>query len=120
MEVPIVTQQVKNSTSIHGDVGSIPGLTQWVKGSGVAMSYGVGCRCGSDLAWLWLWCRLAAAALVCPLAWELSYAVGVALKKKKKKESRNHKSVCYVCDSAGFINKFMCIIFQIPHVSDVI
>ena len=33
MEVPIVTQQVKNSTSIHGDVGSIPGLTQWVKDS---------------------------------------------------------------------------------------
>ena len=28
--VPIVVQQVKNPTSIHGDVGSIPGLTQWV------------------------------------------------------------------------------------------
>ena len=29
--VPIVTQQVKNLTGIHEDVGSIPGLTQWVK-----------------------------------------------------------------------------------------
>ena len=33
--VPLVTQQVKNSTSTHEDVGSIPGpipkLTQWVK-----------------------------------------------------------------------------------------
>ena len=29
--VAIVAQQVKNSSSIHEDVGSIPGLTQWVK-----------------------------------------------------------------------------------------
>ena len=30
-EVPIVAQRVKNQTSIHKDVGSIPGPTQWVK-----------------------------------------------------------------------------------------
>ena len=29
--VPIVPQQVKNPTSIHENVGLIPGLTQWVK-----------------------------------------------------------------------------------------
>ena len=29
--VPVVAQQVKNPTSIHEDVGSVPGLTQWVK-----------------------------------------------------------------------------------------
>ena len=34
---------------------------------------------------LWLWRRLAAAALIQPLAWELPYAMAVALKKKKKK-----------------------------------
>jgi len=35
---------------------------------------------------LWLWCRPAAAALIRPIAWELPYAAGVALKRKKKKE----------------------------------
>ena len=29
--VPFVTQLVKNPTSIHEDVGSIPGLAQWIK-----------------------------------------------------------------------------------------
>ena len=49
------------------------------------MSCGVGHRLGSDLALLWLWDRPAAAALIRLLAWELSYAAGVALKSKKKK-----------------------------------
>ena len=29
--VPVVAQQVKNLTSTHEDVGSTPGLAQWVK-----------------------------------------------------------------------------------------
>ena len=53
--------------------------------SRIAVTCGVGRRCGSDPALLWLWCRPAAVALIQPLAWELPYAVGSALKRKKKK-----------------------------------
>ena len=45
-------------------------------------SCGVVPRCGLDLVLLCLWCRLAAAAPIEALAWELSHAVGAALKKK--------------------------------------
>ena len=30
-DIPTVAQRVKNPTSIHKDVDSIPGLTPWVK-----------------------------------------------------------------------------------------
>ena len=45
------------------------------------MSCGVGHRCGLDP--VLLWCRLAATALIRPLALELPYAAGMALKRKK-------------------------------------
>ena len=67
-----MAQWITNSSRIHEDVGSVLGSS-------------VGRRCGSDLALLWLWCRPAAAAPVQPLAWELPYATGAALKKQKTK-----------------------------------
>ena len=52
------------------------------------MSSGVAHRCGSDPVWLGLWCRLAAAAPTGPLAWDIPYAEGVALKRPKKKKKK--------------------------------
>ena len=56
------------------------------KGSGVAVSCGVGCRYGSDPELLWLWHRPVATAPIRPLAWEPPYAAGVALEKTKNKQ----------------------------------
>ena len=50
-----MSQWVMNPTSIHEVTGSIPGLSQWVQGSGIAISCGVGCRRDSDPTLLWLW-----------------------------------------------------------------
>ena len=54
-----MVQLVTNPMKIHEDEGSIPGLTQCIKGPGIAVS-GVGGRHSLDLALLWLWRRLAA------------------------------------------------------------
>ena len=43
------------------------------------MNRGVGHRHGLYPALVWLWCGLVATALIRPLAWELPYALGVAL-----------------------------------------
>ena len=53
------------------------------------MRYGVGHRHGSDPVLLWLWQRPAAVAVIQPIAWELQYAAGMALKKKKGKKKEN-------------------------------
>ena len=50
-------------------------------------------RPGTDPELLWLWRRPAAAAAIRPLAWELPYATGVALKSKKKKRSSHGGAV---------------------------
>ena len=52
------------------------------------MSYGVGHRRSSDRLLLWLLRRPAAVALIPPQAWELPYAVGVALKSKKQNKTK--------------------------------
>ena len=36
------------------DLWLTPGLAQWAKGSGIAVSYGIGHRFRLDMAWLWL------------------------------------------------------------------
>ena len=76
-------------------MGLIPGLAQWVNGSGIVVSCGVGHRRGLDPELLWLRHSLVATAPIQPLAWEPPYASGAAqeiattkdkkTKKKKKK-----------------------------------
>ena len=59
-------------------------LASMCRGSGLAVTSGVGHGCSSDPALPWLWCRPAAVALIQPLAGELPYAMGAALKKNKR------------------------------------
>ena len=66
----------------------VPGLAQRVKDLALPQTV----VSVPDVPWmlhcctlLWLQCTPAAAALIPPLAWELPYAAGIALKRKKKK-----------------------------------
>ena len=56
------------------------------------MSCGIGRRQGLDATLLWLWSRLTAVALIQPLAWELPYAAGAALKSKTKQNKTKQKT----------------------------
>ena len=93
--VPVVAQWLTNPTSNREDVSSILGLAHWVEDpalpSGIAVSCGVGRRCGSDPALLWLWRRPVATAPIRPLAWEPPYAARAAQENGKKTNNNNKK-----------------------------
>ena len=83
LEFPLWYSRLRTWCSLCEDVGLIPSLTQWVKDPVLPQSMAwvtdvaqIQCHCT-------VWYRPAAAALIRPLAWELLYTVGVALKRKK-------------------------------------
>ena len=54
--VPFVAQQIKNLTSIHTDVGLVPGFAQWVNCGKVIhrctrIWCDCGCGCGCGVGW---------------------------------------------------------------------
>ena len=75
---PLWFSMLRTQHSDREDVGSIPGLAQWVKGLALK-SCGICPRRGLDPGWLCLWCRLAAVAPILPLAWEPPHVTGEAL-----------------------------------------
>ena len=84
-----MAQWLTNPIRNHEIEDLVPGLAQWVKRSGTAMSCGVGCRHGSDPTLLWLWHRPMATAPIRPLASEPPYAMGVAQENSKKTKNKN-------------------------------
>ena len=65
LEFPLWLSWLKTWRSVCEDVGLISGLAEWIK----------------LLVLLKLWCRPMAAAPIRPLAWELPYVAGAAMKK---------------------------------------
>ena len=86
-----MTQWLMNLTRNHELVGSIPGLTQWVRDPVLPVSCDVGRRCSSDLELLWLWHRPAATALIRPLAWDLHMRRMQLRKRQKDKKGKKKK-----------------------------
>ena len=79
--------------------------------SSVAVSCGVGHRCGSEPVLLWWWCRLADVALIQPLAWEILDATSVALKSEKKKKRKIEEEV-FLSTFKFFLSLISKICFQ--------
>ena len=87
--VPVVAQQLVNPPSIHEDAGLIPGLAPQVGEWSIAVSCGVGGRCGSDPTLLWLWCR--------PATWDWTPSLGTSICRRcgptKTKDKRDKINV---------------------------
>ena len=83
--VPVVAQRVKDQCSLHEDVcQSLTSLNRLRIRH--CHKLGIDHRCSSDPVLLLLWLRPAAGAPSEPIAQELLYAMGVAVKRKRSSE----------------------------------
>ena len=69
--------------------------------SGVALSCGIGCRLGLNLALLWPWHRPAATAPMRPLTWEPPYAAGTGPKRTKGEKKKMSLSLIFLWELLG-------------------
>jgi len=88
-------------------LASLSALSIWV-----AVSCGVGQRYGSDPALLWLWLgqQLQLQLKIQPLAWELPYAAGEALKSKNKNKTKQNKQKPKSKQQKNYFNCYLNII----------
>ena len=88
------------------------------RGSGIAMSCGVGHRHRSDPSLLWLWCRPAAAATIWTLSLGTSICCRCGTLKKKKRQKK--KLVGYDCQQMpGVLHGWLCCLCSWALVPDV-
>ena len=71
---------------------------------------------------LWVWCRTVAAAPIGLLAWEPTYATGVALKSKKKKEVLGSIYMQILLGreyKIGWVRKVMPMAYLLPFMGNI-